>query len=130
MKVVPEIYCTDLEVTRNFYLNVLQMEVKYERSEDLFIYFAREGIGIMVEQFDSADRKWITEKLEKPFGRGVNFQWEVSEIEKFYDHILRVRKESIYLEIETKEYRKNSTIITQTQFIVQDPDGYLFRFCN
>lgn len=130
MKITPELYCYDIEVTRDFYLDVLHMKIKYERPEDQFIYFIREGLGIMVEQYNSPDRKWITGELERPFGRGVNFQWEVADIELFYDHVKRNAPNSVFLNLEKKEYRKNDSIIIQKQFIVQDPDGYLFRFCD
>ena len=37
--------------------------------------------------------------------------------------------DSIFLEMETKSYKCGDQIADQKQFIVQDPDGYLFRFC-
>jgi len=38
--------------------------------------------------------------------------------------------DSIYLKMETKSYKCGDKIVVQKQFIVQDPDGYLFRFCS
>ena len=84
----------------------------------------------MVEELNDKSRKWLTGDMEKPFGRGINLQWEVSDINNLYENILEKSPESIFLELETKEYRQNDINITQTQFVVQDPNGYLFRFCS
>ncbi|MDA9189647.1 VOC family protein [bacterium] len=128
--IVPELYCTDIQKTRSFYIDVLQMSIKYERSEDLFIYFEKAGASLMVEQLNGNSRKWITSDLDQPFGRGVNFEWQVECLAELYQNVLKKYPESIYLELEKKEYRCGEKVVIQSQFIVQDPDGYLFRFCS
>ena len=35
-KLVPELYCEDIEVTKKFYVEVFGFEIKYERVEDQF----------------------------------------------------------------------------------------------
>jgi catechol 2,3-dioxygenase-like lactoylglutathione lyase family enzyme len=130
LKLVPEIYCTNIDVTKRFYIDVFGFEVKYERPEDQFIYFTRDGVEIMVECISCEGRRWVTGKLEKPFGRGVNFQWDVVDVVKLHSHIKNVAPESIYLELESKSYQCGNRVKLQKQFIAQDPDGYLFRFCN
>jgi hypothetical protein len=67
--------------------------------------------------------------MEKPFGRGVNFQWDVADIDSIYARVKALAPESIYLDFEVKSYQCDDENIIQKQFIVQDPDGYLFRFC-
>ena len=67
---------------------------------------------------------------EKPFGRGINFEWGVAEIDKMYLRVKAAVPDSIYLKMETKSYKCGDKIVVQKQFIVQDPDGYLFRFCS
>jgi hypothetical protein len=37
---------------------------------------------------------------------------------------------SLYVPVETKTYRVGDRDVTQRQFCVQDPDGYLLRFCE
>ena len=69
-KIVPEILCSDLSVTREFYLKVLGFAVLYERAAETFIYLSLGGADLMVEQVDGPGRRWVTGKLEKPFGRG------------------------------------------------------------
>lgn len=128
-KLVPELYCEDIEVTKKFYVEVFGFEIKYERIEEQFAYFTLNGIDIMAEGINGVGRRWLTGEMEKPFGRGVNFQWDVAEIDDFYARVQAMAPRSIYLEMETKEYQCADQVAVQKQFVVQDPDGYLFRFC-
>ena len=128
-KLVPELYCEDIEVTKKFYVDVFGFEVKYERVEEEFVYFTLNNVDIMAEGINGVGRRWLTGKMEKPFGRGVNFQWDVSEIDELYSRVKASVPDSIFLEMETKEYQCADQVAVQKQFIVQDPDGYLFRFC-
>jgi len=130
LKLVPELYCSDIDITKRFYLEVFGFEIKYERPEEKFIRFTLDGIDIMVECISAEGRHWITGELMQPFGRGINFQWEVFELEEIYTRVKNKAPESIYLEMETKSYRCGDDISVQKQFIAQDPDGYLFRFCS
>jgi catechol 2,3-dioxygenase-like lactoylglutathione lyase family enzyme len=128
-KLVPELYCEDINVTKKFYVEVLGFEIKYERVEEDFAYFTLNGVDIMAEGISSIGRRWLTGNMEKPFGRGVNFQWDVTEIDDLYARVVATVPDSIYLKMETKEYQCAEEVAVQKQFIVQDPDGYLFRFC-
>ncbi|CAM4153256.1 hypothetical protein [Vibrio agarivorans] len=75
-------------------------------------------------------RKWVTGYLEYPFGRGINFQWDVSDIASLYARVQSKAPDVVYLPLESKSYTVGDSVATQTQFIVQSPDGYLFRFCE
>lgn len=130
MKVVPELLCSDIEATKDFYCRILGFEVAHERPEERFAYFTRDGVDIMAEEFDTPGRHWITGELEAPFGRGVNFQWDVKNIERLYQQVQELSPDSVYMEIETKTYQCGDKLISQRQFLVQDLDGYLFRFCE
>ena len=129
-KLIPEIYCTDIDITKRFYVDVFGFEIKYERPEDQFVYFTLDGVEIMAECISCEGRRWVTDTLEKPFGRGVNFQWDVVDVEKLYSRVKACAPGSIYLEMETQTYQCGDITESQEQFIAQDPDGYLFRFCN
>lgn len=130
LMLVPEIYCSDINVTKAFYTKIFGFEIKYERKEERFAYFNLGEVEIMAEELGSEGRYWITEKLEKPFGRGVNFSWGVEEIDELYQRIMTLSPESIFMKIENKSYECDGEVIIQRQFIAQDPDGYLFRFCR
>ncbi len=130
LQLVPELYCTDIEQTKIFYTTILGFKIKYQRPEEQFVYFTLNGLDLMFEGISGDSRHWLTGKLERPFGRGVNFQWDVLDIDKLYKRVSKLSPKSIYLDLETKSYRINDQTAIQKQFIVQDPDGYLFRFCS
>ena len=39
-KLVPELYCSDIVVSRRFYCDILGFTVLYERPEERFLYLA------------------------------------------------------------------------------------------
>jgi catechol 2,3-dioxygenase-like lactoylglutathione lyase family enzyme len=123
---IPELYCTDFKSTRDFYTNVLEFEILYQREEEGFAMLSRQGAQIMIDQI-GIGRDWITAELQRPFGRGVNFQIETTNSQEFYSR-LKSRGVSFYLDIEDKWYRINNVYGGNRQFIVQDPDGFCFRF--
>ena len=130
LKLIPELYCSDLELTKKFYVDILGFSIDFERHDDQFVYFTLDDVDIMIECLSGPDRKWITGSLEKPYGRGVNFMWDVIDVDPIYERVKSKAPSSIYLDIEVKSYQCGEELFTQKQFIVQDPDGYLFRFCS
>lgn len=123
---VPELYVADIGASRAFYVGVLGFEVLYERPEDGFLYVARQGAELMLESGEIG-RKWLTGALERPYGRGINFEIATDDVDDLYDRV-RARGATIFLEMETQWYRRRDVELGVRQFIVQDPDGYLLRF--
>lgn len=123
---IPELYVSDLGKSLSFYVSILGFQILYERQEDKFAMLEREGAQIMIEQLD-VGRKWLTGELQHPFGRGISFQIEVSDIDTLYAKI-KEQDISLFLDIEEKWYRTDNGACGNRQFIVQDPDGYLLRF--
>lgn len=73
-------------------------------------------------------RNWLTGDLVQPFGRGINFQISVAEIDPIVS-VLRDAGVALFMEPETKWYGVNSTEEAGVrQFLVTDPDRYLVRF--
>jgi len=130
LRVVPELYCLDIDVSKHFYVDILGFSIKYQRPEEQFLFLTLDGVDLMLEGINSVGRKWLTGDMNTPFGRGVNFQWDAVDIDNIYDRIKSLSPSSIYMELETKTYQCNDELATQKQFIVQDPNGYLFRFCE
>jgi catechol 2,3-dioxygenase-like lactoylglutathione lyase family enzyme len=126
-KLVPELYVTNIKDTLDFYIETLGFEMKYGRPEDGFAYLDKEGAQIMVEEINQSDRTWITGDLEKPYGRGINFQIEIADVDGLYQKI-RDMNYPLFMEIEEKWYRTGDIMGGNRQFLVQDPDGYLLRF--
>ncbi|CAG9296815.1 hypothetical protein CEDIAZO_01973 [Celerinatantimonas diazotrophica] len=69
----------------------------------------------------------MTGSLEAPFGRGVNFQIELSNIEPVYER-LKLAGVSLFKEQKDTWYDVGLSLSGQREFLVQDPDGYLLRF--
>lgn len=47
---IPELTVSDIEISKKFYLEVLEFKLEYERVEDLFIFISKEGNQLMLEQ--------------------------------------------------------------------------------
>lgn len=123
-KLIPEMYVSNILRSINFYKK-LCFKVEYERKENKFAFLSLEGSQIMIQEKQEED-DWVTGKLEYPFGRGINFQIEVKNIEDIFEKA----KEAYNIKIELQENKyqvKNKEVICK-EFLIQDPDGYLLRF--
>ena len=125
-KLIPELSVTDINKTREFYVDILGFKICYERPEDKFIFVEKDGNQIMLEQIND---NWNVGKMEYPFGRGINFEMTISDVDAVYE---RIEKAGIKLfrKMEVKDYECGNEIVHQKQFLVQDPDGYLLRFVD
>lgn len=122
----PELDVSDLASSLGFWCDLIGFSVAYARVEERFAYLDLDGAQVMLEQPTHLSRNWLTAALEKPFGRGVNFQFTVPDCDTVYD---RVKKAGLplFMEIEEKWYRAGDMETGVRQFLVQDPDGYLLR---
>ncbi len=123
--VVPELIVSDIATTLGFYRDVLGFSVLYERPEERFAYLARGTAHIMVEQ--PTGRAFLAADLVRPFGRGMNLQIEVADVDAVYASAVKSGA-TLELAIEEKWYRRDEVFSGSRQFVVQDPDGYLLRF--
>ena len=123
---IPELTVTDLERTKKFYVDILNFTIEYERPEDYFVFLSLENNQMMFEQINN---NWNTGILEYPFGRGVNFEMTVSNVDAMYKQVLESGI-TPFREIRISHYRKGDEDIVQKEFIIQDPDGYLLRFTD
>jgi len=126
-KLVPEFVCSDLAESLRFYTELLGFRVLYSRPEQRFAYLERDGAELMLEQPVSKDRLWPHAELAYPFGRGINFQIQVADVERLHAAI-QAAGVPVFLPLEEKWYRRESDEIGVNQFAIQDPDGYLLRF--
>lgn len=123
---IPELTVADIEKTRAFYTGVLRFKVEYERPEDKFIFLSLEGNQLMFEQENG---HWRVGALEHPYGRGVNFEMTVSDVDGLYRRVLDAGI-APFREMTVNRYRQGGEDIVQREFLVQDPDGYLLRFTD
>ena len=124
-KIIPELSVSNLEESLKFYKTV-GFKIEYERPENKFVFLSLEEIQFMLQEFSDKD-KWTIAPLEYPFGNGINFQLEVSDVDKIYNS-LKENNYKIAFEIEENWYRQDDKLLGNKEFLVQDPDGYLLRF--
>src|SRR5690606_5918229 len=70
--------------------------------------------------------RWITADLEVPFGRGINFEVEVDDVDAIHQRF-QERGYPLEVELHEKSYRVGDEVCSVRQFLAKDPDGYLVR---
>lgn len=125
-KMVPELYVSNFSVSLEFYTNVLGFRVLYTRYDPEFVYLEQEALQLMLLQ---TGKIWLGEPLEPPYGRGVNLQMEVTDVQPIYERLV---EHGVTMQRELKDvWRETGEVQTGSrEFYVQDPDGYLLRFCQ
>ena len=125
---VPELLITDLASSLRFWVTLCGFEVLYDRPEEGFAYLRSGTAHIMLDQI-GLGRDWVSGPLESPLGRGVNFQVTVPAIAPLVER-LSSSGWPLFLAPETRWYQTGDTSAGVSQFLVQDPDGYLVRFAS
>ena len=124
---VPEFCVSNFETSLAFYTELLGFSVRYERSNPRFAYLEQEGVQLMLEEL--TEDSWIAGPTEYPFGRGMNLQIELADIEPAHQR-LRDKRIALFEELDEAWFRLGDRESGQKEFLVQDPDGYLLRFCQ
>ena len=122
---LPELSVSNLDKSKEFYLS-LGFQIKYEREENKFCFLQLEENQIMIEEINN---HWSVGELEYPFGRGINLSMAVSDVEGMYKR-LKEKGIKMFRELEVHRYRVGDEVSVDTEFLIQDPDGYLLRFNN
>ena len=129
-KLVPELYCLDLSDSLEFYCELLGFTVLYSRPEEGFAYLDMDGVELMLDEIvqgkTGSNQGWNTGDLEKPFGRGINLQFEVDSVDAIYNNI-ETANWPVFLPIHEAWYRREGVELGNRQFLVLDPDGYQLR---
>ncbi|XDK48112.1 VOC family protein [Kosakonia cowanii] len=104
---------------------MLGFNIMIKRKDPDFAYISLGEAQLMLEQYHPDG--WNTGELTRPFGRGINFQIEVDDIEQI---LARVHAHGVrlYRDLHDNHYSTGETSTCQREFLVQDPDGYLLRF--
>ena len=125
-RLVPELDVLDFVRSRWFWCDVLGFGVAYQRLESGFAFLERQGAQIMLCQCNG---NWETAPLERPLGRGINFQIFVESIEPILTSLAAVDW-PLFAPPHEAWYRIGTEEVGLRQFLVQDPDGYLVRFAE
>jgi len=123
---VPELYCSNFNESITFYTDVLGFSMAQQRGDDRHAYLAFQGAQIMIASWER-DGTWEPAPLEKPYGRGINFQFLVNNVREIYDAVMSAGLNP-FVDIYTKSYWRTDRMDERTEFAVLDPDGYLLRF--
>jgi catechol 2,3-dioxygenase-like lactoylglutathione lyase family enzyme len=126
-KMVPELIVSDLARSLPFYTELLGFTLAFQRDAPPFAYLDYDSAQLMLEQLHEGG--WITGALEPPLGRGVNFQIEVAAVQPILDRLQRAGV-TLFREPRASWYAVGDHEEGQIEFLVQDPDGYLLRFCE
>ncbi len=134
---VPELMVSDLQKSLGFYVGVLQFNIFNQRPDEGFAEIEKDGSHIMLDQttgFDAVpakdfatSRSWRTADMVYPFGRGMNLEMNVKDVDSLYA-ALNQASYPISMPIEERWYKVNAVKVGVRQFLVQDPDGFLLRF--
>jgi catechol 2,3-dioxygenase-like lactoylglutathione lyase family enzyme len=128
-RIVPELYCSDFSRSLAFYTDVLGFVVRYSRVEERFAYLDLDGAELMIEQTVSPERTLVAGELVAPFGRGVNLQIDVDDVDALHTRV-QAAGAHIFLPLEERWYPAGGQEVGVRQFVVADPDGYLLRFAQ
>lgn len=119
---IPELIVSDLNLSKDFYINILGFKIEYERQEDNFVFISLGDIQLMLEQ----GTKQELSNMKYPFGNGVNFSFGCDNVEEIYSRFQEVNY-PIKRELTKREFRVGDEIITPLEFSILDPDGYFIR---
>jgi catechol 2,3-dioxygenase-like lactoylglutathione lyase family enzyme len=122
---VPELDVSDVGASIAFY-RLLGFAVGYARPAEGFVHLARGGVQLMVQTANGPGRRFRTAPLEQPFGRGINLQLEVDDVEHVHAAVTAAGYTPL-IDLEVRWYRAGSDEVGHRQFVVADPDGYLIR---
>jgi catechol 2,3-dioxygenase-like lactoylglutathione lyase family enzyme len=126
-RLIPELDVSDLACSLKFYVDVAGFSVLYDRPEERFVFLDLDGARLMLEEAAGSGRRFRTAPLERPYGRGVNFQIEVANVDVLHERVRRAGFDPV-IPIEERWYRRSAMELGNRQFAVADPDGYLLRF--
>lgn len=125
---VPELLVTDLGASLDFWVQLCGFTVDYSRPEEGFAYLTLGAAHVMLDQAGTG-RDWITGSLDRPLGRGINFQITVPDTATIAATLERAGI-TLFMQPETKWYRIDDEEAGVRQFCVTDPDGHLLRFAS
>lgn len=121
---VPELSVSNFQKSLDFYMEVLKFKIEYERPQDKFAFLSFGKAQLMIEQVND---HWTVGELIYPFGRGINFQIETSDIKQIQKS-LKEHNIQPFKDIFVSSYTAGKETFTEAEILVQDPDGYLLRF--
>ncbi len=125
-RLIPELSVSDYKKSLDFYVNLLGFSVAYVREEECFALISLQGAQLMLEERNC---HWETGKMEHPYGRGMNLQIEVDQVDPLVEKLQR-KGYPFFRDVRENWYAVKDVLWGSREFLVQDPDGYLLRFAE
>ncbi len=125
LPLVPELYVSDFTKSLHFYVDLIGFKVEYSRPSPRFAFLSYQGSQLMIQELVPGEAE--RENLEYPYGRGINFQIETTNVAVV---IAALEKEKYPLHRGVKDswYRNDDLEYGCREILIHDPDGYLLRF--
>jgi len=125
LPLLPELYVTDFKNSLHFYIDILGFKIEYQRESPKFAFLSYQVSQLMIQELVAGEKE--KEKLEYPFGRGINFQIKTDNVQEIIDSL---KKNSYPLNRGIKDswYKGGNILYECREILVIDPDGYLLRF--
>lgn len=124
-QLVPELTVRSLDASLCFYTAV-GFKVRFKRDQPAFAYLELGQAQLMLEEEHA--QGWNVEPLDRPLGRGINFQIEVPDVDAVYLALQALGVTPFRGMKDTWYPVSSSQHEGQREFLAQDPDGYLMRF--
>ncbi|WP_042273378.1 bleomycin resistance protein [[Clostridium] dakarense] len=121
---IPELSVLNIRESKAFYIDILGFKLDYERVADKFAFISLGDAQIMLEEVNGY---WNTGELEYPFGRGINFQIDTTDIDTIINK-LKINNIDLFRDVAENMYNCNEIVYVEKEILVQDPNGYLLRF--
>ena len=138
---VPELDVRALEASLHFYAEVLHFRILFEWSAERFAYLEHDGDQLPLQEAAGPGRRFRAAPLESPYGRGVNFQLRVADVDAVHTRAV-ASGANIVVPIEERWYRIDVAVsagrrqvigpteVGNRQRVLADPDGNLWRPFN
>jgi catechol 2,3-dioxygenase-like lactoylglutathione lyase family enzyme len=125
LPILAELYITDFSKSVNFYVDIIGFKIEYQRENPNFAFLSYNGSQIMIQELAPGEKE--SEKLEYPFGRGINFQIDTKSVQNIINS-LEKNNYPIKRGIKDSWYKADDKSYGCREILVLDPDGYLLRF--
>lgn len=125
LPILAEFTITNIAKSLNFYVNIIGFKVEYQRENPNFVFLSYNGSQIMIQELRPGEKE--IERLEYPFGRGINFQIEANNVQTIINSLEKNRY-PLKKGIKDSWYKAGKKSYGCREILVMDPDGYLLRF--
>jgi catechol 2,3-dioxygenase-like lactoylglutathione lyase family enzyme len=125
LPILAEFAISDFAKSLNFYVDIIGFKIEYQRENPSFAFLSYNCSQIMIQELKQGEKE--LEKLEYPFGRGINFQIETKDVQIIIDCLAK-NNYPLKRGIKDSWYKAGDKSYGCREILVLDPDGYLLRF--